>query len=311
VDGVNTGVLFVSGDGGANWEPLPHPPLAWWLDSLLVTHEGTLLAGGTLYEHEDPDGLPQAALYRSIDGGEHWNIAALYPDAVVVHALLQRANGQIVAATGPGGGIIVSHDEGESWEPMDGPPNAERLYVLSEGGDDVLYAGGTRAGGGGAVYRWRDDSGWEATGTLDNARAVQSLLAGAGGMLYAGASTTSGAGVVYRSGDEGQTWLSSSPPGASAGVGALAQGPDERLYAGLNVAPGRFTGQMVLSEDWGATWEDAGQLFMADAVHDLLLAPDGTLLVASGDTYGVIYSAELYEPERPTIYLPLVIYQAR
>jgi hypothetical protein len=310
VDGANTGALFASPDGGQTWEPLPNPPLAWWLDSLLVTRGGTLLAGGTLYETADLDAAPQAAIYRSTDGGEGWEVVAVFPEAVVVHALLQRANGHIVAGTGPGGWALLSPDDGRSWEPMDRPPNGERLYALCENDEGVLYAGGTRAGGGGAVYRWAEGRGWEATSELDNANAVHALLAGAGQMLYAGASTREGRGAVYRSSNGGQTWLPSAPLVESAGVGALLEGPDGTVYAGLAMAPGRFTSQVVLSEDRGGAWHDAGQLFMADVVHDLLLAPDGAVYVASGDTYGVIYRARLYEPERPQIFLPLVINQA-
>jgi hypothetical protein len=310
VDGANTGALFASPDGGQTWELLPHPPLAWWLDSLLVTRQGTLLAGGTLYEHADLDAVPQAAIYRSTDGGEGWEVVAVFPEAVVVHALLQRANGQIVAGTGPGGWALLSPDDGQSWEPMDRPPNGERLYALCEDAEGMLYAGGMRTGGGGVVYRWAEGRGWEATGGLDNANAVHALLAGAGRMLYAGAGTREGRGAVYRSSNRGQTWLPSAPLGDSAGVGALLEGPDGMVYAGLAMAPGRFTSQVVLSEDRGGAWHDAGQLFMADVVHDLLLAPDGTVYVASGDTYGVIYRARLYEPEQPQIFLPLVINQA-
>jgi len=306
VEGANTGALFTSHDGGATWEPLPRPPMAWWLDSLLVTRGGTLLTGGTLYENADPDGFPHAALYRSTDGGERWEVVAALPDAVVVHALLQRTNGQIVAGTGPGGRVLVSPDDGQGWEPMDRPPGGERLYALAENAGGTLYAGGARWNGSGAVYRWTDGQGWEATGALDNAAAVRTLLAGAGGMLYAGASTTEGRGVIYRSASGGQTWQPSAPMGESVGVGALLQGPDGTIYAGLNMAPGQFTGQVLRSEDRGDTWQDAGQLFMADVVHDMMLAPDGTLYAASGDSYGVIYQARMIEPERPQVFLPLV-----
>jgi hypothetical protein len=129
-------------------------------------------------------------------------------------------------------------------------------------------------------------------------------------MLYAGASTREGRGVIYRSTGGGQTWLPSTALGASTGVGALLEGPSGTVYAGLAMAPGQFTSQMLLSEDQGGTWQDAGDLFMADAVHDLLLTSEGTLYVASGDTYGVIYQAGVFEAERPHIYLPLVINRA-
>jgi len=153
VDLANTGTIFRSGDGGTTWEPVPELPLAWWLDSILITDAGTLLAGGTLYEYHNPDAHAHGAIYRSDDGGEHWSVVGEWPDTGAVLALLQRTNGDIVAGAGPGGSTLVSFDDGEHWEPLGTPPGARRVHALLETAEGRLYAGGERTGGTGVIYR--------------------------------------------------------------------------------------------------------------------------------------------------------------
>mgnify|MGYP001103618056 CR=1 FL=1 len=122
-------------------------------------------------------------------------------------------------------------------------------------------------------------------------------------MLYAGATSTDNTGRVFRSANGGQSWEPSEPLGESQAVRALLAVPTGRLYAGVDMGPGRFTSYVYASEDGGDTWQDAGFLFMADAAHDLLLTPGGAIYAASGDTYGVIFRMWKHHQ----VYLPLLL----
>jgi hypothetical protein len=306
VNEANTGTVFRSDDGGENWEPVPALPLAWWLDSILITHEGTLLVGGMMYNPEEPETVPQGIIYRSTDMGEHWSVVAEIADTAIVHTLLQRANGEVVAGTGPGGVTLVSSDDGEHWEPLPTPPNAEHVYALLETSESALYAGGERTGGSGVVYRFTGEA-WEETGALDSAASVYALLEGPGHVLYAGTAFADETGRVFRSFNGGESWEPSGPLGESQAVRALLEGAEGRIYAGLEGPPGWFTTDAYVSEDVGETWQDAGYLFMAGAVHDFLPMPDGAVYAASGDTYGVIFRAEGLGAGGYQVYLPLVL----
>jgi photosystem II stability/assembly factor-like uncharacterized protein len=306
VDEANTGTVFRSDNGGETWEPVPALPLAWWLDSILVTDAGTLLVGGMMFNPEDPGAGARGVIYRSTDMGEHWSVAVERADTGIVHTLLQRANGEVVAGAGPGGITLVSSDDGEHWEPMPTPPNAEHVYTLLETSEGMLHAGGERTGGSGVVYRFTGE-GWEETGALDNAAAVYALLEGPGQVLYAGATFTDDIGRVFQSFNGGESWEPSDPLGESQAVRALLEGAEGRIYAGVEGPPGWFTAYAYVSEDVGESWQDAGYLFMADAVYDLLSTPDGGVYAASGDTYGVIFRAEGLGVGGYQVYLPLVL----
>ena len=95
--------------------------------------------------------------------------------------------------------------------------------------------------------------------------------------------------------------------GECIAVRALLEDADRKLYAGVNAGAGRFTSYVYASEDGGETWQDAGSLFSADAVHDLLLTPDGIAYAASGETYGVVYRAASLGVGGSHVYLPIVL----
>jgi hypothetical protein len=310
VDSANTGTVFRSDDGGATWEPVPALPMAWWLDSILVTDAETLLVGGMMYDPADMDAVAHAVIYRSDDGGENWSVVAEWMDAGTVPALLQRANGDVVAGMGPGGCVLVSVNDGEHWEPMPTPPDAEHVYALVETADETLYAGGRQTDDSGAIYRFAGGDDWDVVSVLDNPAAVYALMEGANEVLYAGVAFSDGTGRVLRSFDGGGNWEPSDPLGENGeciAVRALLEDPNVAVYAGVEASGGRFTSYVYGSTNGGDTWLDAGFLFMAGTVHDLLLTSAGTAYAASGDTYGVVYRAASLGVGGHHIYLPVVM----
>jgi photosystem II stability/assembly factor-like uncharacterized protein len=302
VNEANTGTVFRSGDDGATWEPTMPITDAWWLDSILVSRDNTLLVGGTAYDAGDPDAIERGIIYRSTNNGDAWTLAAEWPGAMVVHALLQRANGTIVAGTGPNGLILVSHDDGQLWEPLGSPADASHIYALWETGDGALYAGGARSDGHAAIFRFVSDN-WQSVGAISGIGAVYALIDEAG-YLYAGVTTEAGAGQVIRSSNNGATWESLPGLPASKAVRALLS-VSGTIYAGLDVGGGPYTSFVYKLPSGAAAWQPAGTLFMADAVYGFLRTPDGAVYAASGDTYGVVFRAASLEARQ--LYLPLIL----
>jgi len=146
---------------------------------------------------------------------------------------------------------------------------------------------------------------------FDNPAAVYALLEDANQNLYAGLAFADDTGRVFRSLDGGQTWEPSAPLGGSQAVRTLLDGPEGRLYAGVDMGPGTFTSYVYASADGGETWQDGGFLYMADAAYDLLLAPEGAIYAASGDTYGVIFRSEPSGTGGYRVYLPLTLRSAQ
>jgi hypothetical protein len=305
VNEANTGIVFRSGDNGASWESTMPITNAWWLDSLLVSRSNALLVGGTAYHASDPDAIERGIIYRSTNNGDTWSLAAEWPGVTVVHALLQRANGQLVAATGPNGLTLISYDDGQHWEPLGPPVEASHIYALRETGDGTLYAGGARSDGLGVIFRLVDNT-WQNVGTPNGTATVYALIDQAG-YLYAGVTTEVGASQIIRTLNNGATWESLPGLPASKAVRALVN-VSATVYAGLDVGGGPYTTYVYKLPPGATAWQPAGALFMADTVYGFLQSPGGTLFAASGDTYGVVFRATLLETG--LLYLPLVAHNS-
>jgi hypothetical protein len=302
VNEANTGTVFRSANNGASWEPAQPIPNAWWLDSVLVSHANTLLVGGTAYSTSNPGGSEHGIIYRSTSNGDAWSLAIELQNETVVHTLLQRTNGQLVAGTGPNGEILVSDDDGQHWSPLGSPPSAAHIYALWETSSGVLYAGGARSDGHGVIYRLVND-GWQNVGTLSGIAAVYALT-DQGGTLYAGVTTEAGAGQVIRLPNNGATWeaVPGLPP--SKAVRALLS-LSGVIYAGLDAGNGPYTTFVYRLPPGATAWQPAGTLFMADAVYSFLRMPDGKVYAASGNTYGVVFCATSLQSRQ--LYLPKIV----
>ena len=309
----NTGVVFRSDDGGEHWGAVPRPEDAWWLDSILVTREGTLLTGGMNYAppatRAGAIAMPYATIQRSTDLGEHWIQVAAPEGSLTIHSLFQQANGDILASVAPDARLLVSGDDGASWAAMPTPPGAAAINAFYDAEDGTLFAAGVTSDDKAVVYRL-DDGGWQATGELAQAQTVHALT-GVGDRLYAGVTGADGKGYVYTSPDRGQHWEASPPLGGSQGVTALLVDPAGNLYAGLDMGAGRFTSYVyeqagTMRSAREEAWRPVGDIYQADAVRDLLLTPDGRIYAASGDVYGVVYYTTLPSPEGRRLYLPVV-----
>ena len=205
-----------------------------------------------------------AGLYRSTDGGGHWDLVALQGHAVSSIAIDPHNSDLVMAAAGDSG-VVRTTDGGKSWKSVlpdaqtggvwliFDPDNAKNVYA----GTRSIAAGGRGGAGGGG---------------------------GGGGRGAPPVMTPATDSQIYRSSDEGVTWKKTSPnglPGGNFGTIALAVAPGtkgERVYD--YVAQGMFR-----SDDGGEHWTGASddpRLIGGGQFHDVIVDPlDANILFAT------------------------------
>lgn len=99
------GMLLRSGADGATFSALPRPDHGSWF-GVLKTHSGALLVYGLV-----------GAVYRSVDGGDHWQASQSGTDASLSAGTVLD-NGDIVLTT-VSGNVMLSSDDGRSFHKFD------------------------------------------------------------------------------------------------------------------------------------------------------------------------------------------------
>jgi len=234
-------------DGGQVWTCVS--------DSVRLTGIGAVAASPSRPDtvYVGASGGPAAGLYRSTDGGGHWDLVALQGHAVS-SIMIDPRNPDLVMAAAGDTGVMRTTDGGKSWNQVlpdaqvggvwlvFDPDNPRNVYA----GTRPIAAGG-RGGAGG----------------------------GGGGRGAPPATTPATDSQIYRSSDEGVTWKKTSPdglPGGNFGTIALAVAPGangERVYD--YVAQGMFR-----SDDGGAHWtraSDDPRLIGGGQFHDVIVDP--------------------------------------
>ncbi len=236
-------------DGGQVWNCVS--------DSLRLTAVGAIAVAPS-----SPDTVYAGApggLYRSTNGGEHWELVALEGHAVSSIVIDPRRADIVMAAAGDTG-VVRSTDGGKTWKStlpdakvggvwlVFDPDNAKNVYA----GTRPISAGGRGGGGGGR---------------------------GAAPVL-----TPATDSQIYRSTDEGVTWKKTNPdglPGGNFGTIAIAVAPGtkgKRVYD--YVAQGIFR-----SDDAGEHWTratDDPRMIGGGQFHDIIVDPrDANILFAT------------------------------
>jgi photosystem II stability/assembly factor-like uncharacterized protein len=176
-------------------------------------------------------GIELGGLMRTTDGGETW--ADHRPGAQKdVHSLAWHPTAPGRAYETGGGGTAWSHDEGESWEPVDGgrdrhyawalavdPSDPDRWYVSVSTGPFQAHGNGAAQAG---LYRWLGAGPWEEL-DLGLPRPLETMpyaLAVDDGRLVAGLRD----GRLFASPDGGDSWRQLEASGLSAVIAMAAQG---------------------------------------------------------------------------------------
>lgn len=184
--------------------------------------------------HPGPgDGGPTSlGLIASNDGGQSWENVSLNGQADF--HILRYGSGRIYAFDALSGQLLVSDDEGASWERREAPRGLIDLALDPADPDHVLAAtqnGVLESSDGGA--RWRPLA--DAVGLLAWPDPNRLFLIDARGR-------------AQQSDDDGRSWESLGSIGAQPSA-LVADGPDE-FYAA------RVDGAILASDDGGASWDE-------------------------------------------------------
>lgn len=234
-------------DGGQVWTCVS--------DSLRLTSIGAVAVApsqpNTVYIGATGFG-PTAGLYRSNDGGAHWDAVALHGHGVTSIAI-DPHNPDIVMAAAADTGVLRTEDGGRNWKSVLPDSREGGLWVALDPDDPhhvyaavrTIAVGGGRGGFGG------------------------------GGRGAPPVTTPASDSQIYRSTDEGLTWNKTSPDGllgGNFGTIALAVAPGThgmRVYD--YVAQGMFR-----TDDGGSHWIRATtdpRLIGGGQFHDVIVDP--------------------------------------
>jgi photosystem II stability/assembly factor-like uncharacterized protein len=254
--------VWKTDDGGQVWNCVS--------DSVRLTNIGAVAVApsspDTVYVGAAGVG-PSTGLYRSKDGGGHWDHVALQGHAVA-SIVIDPHNPDLVMAAAGDLGVVRSSDGGRNWTSVLPDAQVGGVWLVFDPDDPRnVYVGtrpiptGGRGGGGG----------------------------GGGGGAGRGAApvkTPATDSQIYRSRDEGATWTKVSPdglPGGNFGTIALAVAPGTKGLRVYNyVAQGMFR-----SDDGGEHWRRASEdprLIGGGQFHDVLVDPKNANIIFATQT---------------------------
>uniref|UniRef100_Q01PB5 Sortilin N-terminal domain-containing protein n=1 Tax=Solibacter usitatus (strain Ellin6076) TaxID=234267 RepID=Q01PB5_SOLUE len=236
--------VWKTNDGGQTWACVSDPVRLTGIGAVAVAPSRP----DTLYVGASGTG-PTAGLYRSTDAGDHWELVALQGHAVASIVIDPRNSDLVMAAAGDTG-VLRTSDGGKTWNAVLPDSKLGAVWLVFDPDDPRnVYAGTRPAGAGG--------------------------FGGGGGRGAPPVTTPATDSQVYRSGDEGLTWVKTSPdglPGGNFGTISLAVAPGtkgQRVYD--YVAQGLFR-----SDDGGAHWSratDDPRLIGGGQFHDVIVDP--------------------------------------
>jgi uncharacterized repeat protein (TIGR01451 family) len=221
-------------------------------------------------------------VFRSEDGGLHWQHAGALFQFVHAMAIEPGEGGRVYAATP--NGVFSSRDRGEHWTALPSPFTCSSAILTASGRPSALYVGGCD----GRVHRTSDGGEWTTSDPLPGHGSVTALASrlGSPDVVHAGFD----AGGLARSNDGGRTWVIVGGQLAGVTVRSIAidLSDPRRMYIGSPTGVHKST-------NGGDTWTSIGPASpVAVSIGDVRLDPHASNVVyaASLEPGGVFRSAD-------------------
>jgi len=302
--------LFISHDGGNQWEGMNYPPVASmeWNAVAIDSSDRQHILASTNWN----------GLSESHNGGYAWKITAAMPggqkgwrtivfapsDSRVVYAGVGGFySAGMFDSSMPGGGIYVSHDGGDSWQATNDVLSQE-AHITSIAVDptmkEVVYAatinhGLLKSTDGG--QNWVQVGGGLPVSKPMLSVAIQPINAN---IIFVGLER----GAIYKSEDGGMTWNhSASGLNPEASVTDIVFDP---TVPGTIYLADLLSG-VYRSMDGGKTWVAINNGLQSRSINALAISIDGLHLYAATEGNGVYRLDINNQPPQPTIIEPAIL----
>jgi MYXO-CTERM domain-containing protein len=312
---------FKSTDGGETWKKMDKgiPEKSLTLRGFTVDPRSSdiVYAAGEISSWEwsgrDMMGhefdLTKGVVYKTTDGGQNWeriwegdNLARYIwidprnPQVLYVSTGIfdrEAANSDYASWTAGGVGVIKSLDGGQTWQPVNN--GLGNLYIgslfMHPTNPDILLAGAgavTYPEGAGVYLTTDGGATWKKT--LD-AYVISSVEFASSNPKIAYAGDVS---AFYRSEDGGNTWRQMTPDGARWGPEGVSVGtPIDFQVDPRNpdrVFVNAYGGGNFVSEDGGASWQNASKGYTGAMVRDIAVDPQQPGRVYAASRSGIFVS---------------------
>lgn len=309
-----SGGVWKTVNGGTTWTPLFDKEASFSIGCVTIDPlDSKTVWVGTGENNSQRSVAYGDGVYRSLDGGKHWENMGLKASEHIAKILVDPRNSQVVfvASQGPlwkeGGdrGLYKSVDGGQTWKAVltvDVHTGVTDV-VLDPRNPDVMYAatyqrrrhvwGMVNGGPGGGIHKSTDGGQtWtrlkEGLPKEDMGRIGLAIPGGEPDTVYATIEAANKAGGFFRSTDGGQTWERRNeqvPVSAQYYQEIICDPKDPKRVYSLDT-------WMQVTEDGGKTWRRVGETSKHVDNHALWIDPANTDHLISGCDGGVYESRD-------------------
>jgi photosystem II stability/assembly factor-like uncharacterized protein len=326
----SSGGVWKTVNGGTTWTPIFDKENAFSIGCVTVDpRDSNIVWVGSGENNSQRSVAYGDGIYRSLDGGKHWENLGLKASEHIAKILVDPRNSQVVfvAAQGPlwkeGGdrGLYKTNDGGKTWKAVltvDAHTGVTDV-VMDPRNPEVLYAAtyqrrrhvwGMVNGGPGSGLHKSTDGGQTWTRLKDGlpkddmGRIGIALPEGEPDTIYATIEAANKAGGFFRSTDGGQTWerRNEQVSGSAQYYQELFCDPKDpkRVYS--------LDTWMQVTEDGGKTWKRVGEKYKHVDNHALWIDPASTEHLIAGCDGGVYESRDRGATWEYKANLPIIQY---
>lgn len=140
--GSQSGRMFTTKDGGANWTRIDKAPLPGrWVTAIAVDPRDPAIVFASFSGFGDNTPGAPGHVFRSADGGSTWELRDI-PADTPVNSLVAHSLASDLLYAGTDGGVLVTTDGGKSWEPLgNGFPSVPVFALVYQRTASTLVAG--------------------------------------------------------------------------------------------------------------------------------------------------------------------------